>query len=54
MKLGVGFYYRAPSNPHSRPIGSRFDRAFRDTFPVICLSPETPYPPLRQQLTGGT
>lgn len=51
---GGRFYYRAPSNPHIKPIGDRFDRAFRDAFLAIWLSPATQYPTLRQQLTGGT
>ncbi|WP_145587538.1 hypothetical protein [Yersinia aldovae] len=50
---GGQFYYRSPSNPHIRPIGGRFDHAFRDAFLAIWLSPATQYPTLRQQLIGG-
>lgn len=51
---GGRFYYREPSKSYIKPIGDRFDRAFRDAFLAIWLSPATQYPTLRQQLIGGT
>jgi hypothetical protein len=50
-----GQFYWQPSGTQSaiKPIGPRFDPAFRDAFLNIWLSPDTTYPDIRRELTGG-
>ncbi|MTD26719.1 hypothetical protein [Erwinia sorbitola] len=50
-----GQFYWQPAGTQAAitAIGPRFDAAFRDAFLNIWLSPDTTYPDIRRELTGG-
>lgn len=51
---GGQFYWQdAGTQAVIRPVGPRFDTAFRDAFLNIWLSPQSTYPDIRRELTGG-
>lgn len=51
---GGQFYWQpAGTGAAIKAIGPHFDRAFRDAFLGIWLAPNTTYPDIRRELTGG-
>lgn len=51
---GGQFYWQAAGTQSViKPIGPRFDAAFRDAFLNIWLAPSSTYPDIRRELTGG-